>query len=54
MNKDGPWIEVVGVAKDGKYITFGESSVPYFFLSLARITGAASPSWCVPKKTRIP
>lgn len=35
-SKDGPWIEVVGVAKDGKYQTFGESPVPYFFLPLAQ------------------
>jgi macrolide transport system ATP-binding/permease protein len=32
ISKDGPWIEVVGVAKDGKYMTFGESPTPYFFL----------------------
>jgi predicted permease len=36
IRKEGHWIEVVGVAKDGKYITFGESSVPYFFLPLAQ------------------
>jgi putative ABC transport system permease protein len=36
ISKEGHWIEVVGVAKDGKYITFGESSVPYFFLPLAQ------------------
>ena len=31
---DATWIEVVGVAKDGKYQTFGESPMPYFFLPL--------------------
>jgi putative ABC transport system permease protein len=39
ISKDGPWIEVVGVAKDGKYITFGESLVPYFFLSQTQYYG---------------
>jgi macrolide transport system ATP-binding/permease protein len=32
LSKDGPWIEVVGIAKDGKYMTFGESPTPYIFL----------------------
>jgi predicted permease len=34
--KKDPWIEVVGVAKDGKYFTFGEPPTPYFFLPLAQ------------------
>jgi ABC-type antimicrobial peptide transport system permease subunit len=34
IGKDATWIEVVGVAKDGKYQTFGESPMPYFFLPL--------------------
>jgi predicted permease len=33
---DEPSIEVVGVAKDGKYMTFGENSTPYFFLPLSQ------------------
>src|SRR6185503_1788811 len=28
------WMEVVGVAKDGKYRTLGESPLPYMFLPL--------------------
>ncbi len=34
--KDGPWIEVVGVAQDGKYMTFGEGPTPYFYLPMAQ------------------
>ena len=34
--KDGPWIEVAGVAQDGKYLTLGEPPTPYFFLPLAQ------------------
>jgi predicted permease len=36
ISKEGPWIEVAGVAKNGKYITFGEGPMPYFFLPLAQ------------------
>ncbi len=36
IKKDGPWIEVVGIAKDGKYMTFGESPTPYIFLPQAQ------------------
>jgi predicted permease len=36
IDRDGPWIEVVGVAQDGKYLTFGESPLPYFFLPLTQ------------------
>jgi predicted permease len=32
----GPWIEVVGVARDGKYLTLGEAPRPYLFLPLAQ------------------
>jgi predicted permease len=34
--KDGPWIEVAGVAQDGKYVTLGEPPTPYFFLPVAQ------------------
>jgi putative ABC transport system permease protein len=34
--KNDPWIEVVGVARDGKYFTFGEPPTPYFFLPLTQ------------------
>ncbi len=34
--KDEPWIEVAGVAKDGKYFLLGESPMPYLFLPLAQ------------------
>jgi predicted permease len=30
----GPWIEVVGVARDGKYVLIGEPATPYCFLPL--------------------
>jgi predicted permease len=36
LNQDGPWIEVVGVAKDGKYFSFGESPSRYVFQPLAQ------------------
>ncbi len=36
VTKDGPWITIVGIAKDGKYLTLGESPTPYFFLPLAQ------------------
>jgi predicted permease len=28
----GPYLEVIGIAKDGKYITLGEDPMPYMFL----------------------
>ena len=34
--KDRPWIEVAGVAQNGKYLTLGEPPTPYFFLPLAQ------------------
>jgi predicted permease len=30
----GPWIEVVGVARDGKYMLIGEPATPYCFMPL--------------------
>jgi predicted permease len=30
----GPWIEVVGIARDGKYLTLGEPARPYLFRPL--------------------
>lgn len=33
---DGPWVQVIGVAKDGKYLTVGESPQAYVFLPLAQ------------------
>jgi predicted permease len=35
-SKDGPWIAVAGVAQDGKYMTFGEKPMSYFFLPLTQ------------------
>ncbi len=32
----GPPIEVIGVARNGKYITFGEGATPYYFVPLAQ------------------
>jgi predicted permease len=34
--RDGPPIEVIGVARNGKYITFGEGATPYYFVPLAQ------------------
>ena len=34
--KDGPWVEIVGVAKNGKYFTLGEGPTPYFFLPVTQ------------------
>jgi len=36
MGKDEPWIEVAGVARDGKYLTFGENPIPYLFVPLTQ------------------
>jgi predicted permease len=33
---EGPWVEVVGIARDGKYLTLGEPPRPYMFLPLAQ------------------
>ncbi|MDB5034529.1 MAG: hypothetical protein JWQ98_1770 [Chlorobi bacterium] len=32
QGKEGPFMEVVGVAKDGKYKSLGEASLPYLYL----------------------
>ena len=34
--RDGPPIEVIGVARNGKYMTFGEGATPYYFVPLAQ------------------
>ncbi len=31
---EGPWTEVVGIARDGEYLTLGEAPRPYFFVPL--------------------
>ncbi len=33
-NADAPYLEVVGVVKDGKYVTLGEEARPFFYLPL--------------------
>jgi predicted permease len=35
-SQKGPPIEVIGVARNGKYITFGEPATPYYFIPLAQ------------------
>jgi putative ABC transport system permease protein len=35
-NNDSPYLEVVGVVKDGKYVTLGEEATPFFYLNLAQ------------------
>ena len=32
----GPWLEVVGLARDGKYITLGEAPAPFLYQPLAQ------------------
>ena len=32
----GPWVEIVGIAKNGKYIWLGEGPTPYLYLPLAQ------------------
>jgi predicted permease len=32
----GPWLEIVGVARDGKYISVGESPAPFLYQPLAQ------------------
>jgi predicted permease len=32
----GPWLEVVGLARDGKYITLGETPAPFLYQPLAQ------------------
>jgi predicted permease len=36
LGRDGEWIEVVGVVRDGKYVMLGEEPRPYFYLPLAQ------------------
>jgi predicted permease len=36
FGRDGDWIEVVGVAADGRYVMLGEPKRPYFYLPLAQ------------------
>jgi predicted permease len=36
FGRDGGWIDVVGVAGDGKYVMLGEAPRPYFYLPLAQ------------------
>jgi putative ABC transport system permease protein len=33
---DSPYLEVVGVVKDGKYVTLDEEATPFFYLNLAQ------------------
>jgi predicted permease len=35
-SRGGPMIEVIGVARDGKYMTFGEPATPYYFVPVAQ------------------
>jgi predicted permease len=35
-NSFGPWIEVVGVARDSKYVTVGEDPKPFIYVPLAQ------------------
>ena len=36
LSREGPWIQVVGVARNGKYQTFGEPALPYLFVPLTQ------------------
>jgi len=33
---DSPYLEVIGVVKDGKYVSLGEEATPFFYLNLAQ------------------
>jgi predicted permease len=33
---NGPWLEIVGVARDSKYVTLGEAPMPFAYLPLAQ------------------
>src|SRR5262249_45012710 len=33
---DSPYLEVIGVLKNGKYVTLGEEATPFFYLNLAQ------------------
>jgi len=35
-DKKGAWVEIVGIAKNAKYISLGEGSIPYLYLPLAQ------------------
>jgi predicted permease len=41
LGRDGPAVEIVGVARDGKYVSLGEEPRPYLFLPL--LQGYQSP-----------
>ncbi|HEX2446456.1 MAG TPA: ABC transporter permease [Vicinamibacterales bacterium] len=36
FGSDGEWIEVVGIARDGRYLMLGEQPRPYFYLPLSQ------------------
>jgi hypothetical protein len=36
LGRDGEWIEVIGVARDGKYVMLAEEPRPYFYLPIAQ------------------
>jgi predicted permease len=36
FGRDGAWVDVVGVAGDGKYVMLGEAPRPYFYLPMAQ------------------
>ena len=38
---EGPWLEVVGITRDGKYFTLGEAPRPHFYLPLQQHYRAA-------------
>lgn len=36
LGRTGDWVEVIGVARDGKYVTLGEAPRSYFYLPVAQ------------------
>jgi predicted permease len=36
LRRDGPWVEVIGIAADGRYVMIGEEPRPYFYMPLAQ------------------
>jgi len=35
-SNEGPWVQVIGVARDGKYITLGEDAMPFAYFPLTQ------------------
>jgi len=58
--EEGPWLEIVGISRDGKYVTLGEDPTPFVYLPLyqdwryVRSLGAWAPATLVARTTGDP